>query len=44
MKYFALFALIAVASAHKLEKKSSNKHAADWVDANGEEIETSLAV
>ena len=44
MKYIALFALIAVASSHKLEKKSSNKHAADFVDATGEEIDTSMAV
>ena len=46
MKYIALFAIIAVSisNAHKLEKKSSLHHAADYIDENGEEISTSLAV
>ena len=44
MKYIALFALMAMSlsSAHKLEKKTA--HAADYIDENGEEISTSLAV
>ena len=50
MKFYTLLALVAVINGHKLNQKLSNnlfkkaKHACDYVDDKGDEIETSLAV
>ena len=40
--YFAIIALTAVVSAHKLEKKTA--HPVDYLDNEGNELSTSLAV
>ena len=52
MKFISIALLALFADAHKLNQKNSStmlnnhkdKHACDYVDDKGEEIETSLAV
>ena len=48
MKFYTLIAMVALVNGHKLIQKQSNnivhKHAVDYIDEKGDEIDTSLAV
>ena len=46
MKFYSLVAMLALVSGHKLHQQSAKKmkHACDYLDDKGEEIDTSLAV
>ena len=46
MKFYSLVVMLAMVSGHKLVQQSAKKmkHACDYVDEHGDEIDTSLAV